>query len=69
MHDVELEPLLREVERVMRAGAAAKDLQLAIEIDPALPRRCRLDATRLRQVLTNLTANAIRFTHQRHRQH
>jgi signal transduction histidine kinase len=63
VHDVELEPLLREVERVTRAGAAAKDLQLAIEIDPALPRRARLDATRLRQVLTNLTANAIRFTH------
>jgi hypothetical protein len=63
LHDVELEPLLREVERVTRAGAAAKDLQLTIEIDPALPRRARLDAARLRQVLTNLTANAIRFTH------
>jgi len=63
VHDVELEPLLREVERVTRAGAAAKDLQLTIDIDPALPRRARLDAIRLRQVLTNLTANAIRFTH------
>ncbi|HSW26733.1 MAG TPA: response regulator, partial [Burkholderiaceae bacterium] len=32
-------------------------------IDPALPRRVRLDGARLRQVLTNLTANAVRFTH------
>ncbi|MFI4932727.1 MAG: response regulator, partial [Burkholderiales bacterium] len=62
VHDIELESLLREVERPMRAGAAAKALQLTVEIDPALPRRVRLDGTRLRQVLTNLMANAIRFT-------
>jgi hypothetical protein len=61
--DVELDQLLREVERVMRPGAAAKALQLTVDIDPALPRRARLDGARLRQVLTNLTANAVRFTH------
>jgi hypothetical protein len=64
VHDVELEPLLREVERVMGASASAKALRLTIEIDPTLPRRARLDGARLRQVLTNLLANAIRFTHQ-----
>ena len=61
--DVELDPLLRDVERVMGAAAAAKGLQLRLQVDPALPRRVRLDAARVRQVLTNLLANAIRFTH------
>jgi len=64
VRDIELEPLMREVERVMRPPAAAKALQLTIEIDDALPRRVRVDGARLRQVLTNLLANAVRFTHQ-----
>jgi len=64
VQDVELDALVREVERVMRPGAATKALQLTVEIDPALPRRVRADGARLRQVLSNLLANAIRFTHQ-----
>jgi len=64
VQDVELDALVREVERVMRPGATTKALQLTVEIDPALPRRVRADGARLRQVLSNLLANAIRFTHE-----
>ena len=60
--EVELAALLHEVERLMRSAAAAKALTLTTEVDTALPARVRLDATRLRQILYNLMANAIRFT-------
>jgi len=62
VREVDLAALLREVERLMRAPAATKGLQLSTQIDGALPPRLQLDATRVRQVLYNLVANAIRFT-------
>ncbi|HMB79469.1 MAG TPA: histidine kinase dimerization/phospho-acceptor domain-containing protein, partial [Vicinamibacterales bacterium] len=45
-----------------RLAAAAKGLQLELDIAADVPRRVRGDDRRLRQVLLNLVSNAIKFT-------
>jgi two-component system, sensor histidine kinase len=62
VREVDFAALMREVERLMRSPANAKGLQLSAQIDSSLPPRLQLDGTRVRQVLYNLVANAIRFT-------
>lgn len=62
MREVDLAALVREVERLMHGPAAVKGLQLSAQIDATLPPRLQLDGTRVRQVLYNLVANAVRFT-------
>jgi hypothetical protein len=57
-----LAALVGEVEALMRPQVAAKGLALRIEIDPQCPAHALLDVTRVKQVLFNLLANAIKFT-------
>ncbi len=53
---------VRSVVKLLRLKAEGKDLQLEYEIDPSLPGWMYGDCVRFRQILTNLIANAIKFT-------
>jgi signal transduction histidine kinase/DNA-binding NarL/FixJ family response regulator len=64
---IRLEPmpigaLLTELERMFRPRVAEKGVTLDVMTDPEVPAYLLLDPVRVRQILTNLLSNAIRFT-------
>ncbi|GGC73465.1 hybrid sensor histidine kinase/response regulator [Undibacterium terreum] len=57
-----LDDVLKTLASIMMANASAKDLELAIGIEPNVPNMLVGDALRLQQILINLTGNSIKFT-------
>lgn len=63
-HDFDVRACLEDVLSMFTVYAAEKNIKLHATVDKIVPVRVHSDSHRLRQILTNLIGNAIKFTHQ-----
>ncbi|MCV6637527.1 response regulator [Candidatus Albibeggiatoa sp. nov. NOAA] len=64
--EFDLENAILEIARLLSITAESKGFELIVRYAPEAPRYITGDAGRIRQILTNLIGNAIKFTEQGH---
>ncbi len=62
--DFDLRTTVEDTAELLAMRAAAAGLELICKIDPDVPSKLKGDPGRIRQIITNLAANAIKFTHE-----
>ncbi len=61
-----LKSCIEDVATLMASEVTTDDVELVVHFNPALPERCIGDVGRIRQIVTNLVSNALKFTHKGH---
>lgn len=61
---VEIRPFVQSLIRPHMPAASEKSIELLVDIAPTVPEVLMVDGIRLRQILTNLLGNALKFTPQ-----
>ncbi|WP_051588712.1 MULTISPECIES: PAS domain-containing hybrid sensor histidine kinase/response regulator [unclassified Serratia (in: enterobacteria)] len=61
--DFSLRQLIHEITRPLMPKFSEKGIELLVDIHPDVPTILHSDALRLRQIVTNLIGNALKFTH------
>lgn len=59
---IDLEKMIHDVLSLLTPSARAKSIELIVDYDMFLPSRLIADPGRMRQILTNLVGNAVKFT-------
>lgn len=62
-HNSSVSDVMFDVMDLLRPHAESKGLKLSMEIENDVPTKLWMDGHRLKQILLNLTGNAIKFTH------
>ncbi len=62
--EINLQSIVEQVTSLMKNAADRRGLKLRYKIDDSVPKNVRGDSIRLRQILTNLVSNAVKFTEQ-----
>ena len=60
--EVNIRNLLQEIDDLLHLKAAMRKIALLLEIDPDTPETIWTDPRRLKQILFNLSGNALKFT-------